>query len=263
MAGLVYSNDKEYHIKLGTGDVGRYVILPGDPGRCEKIAKYLDNAVFVAQNREYTSYTGYLNGEKVSVVSTGIGGPSATIALEELVHIGADTFIRVGTSGGMNENVLSGDIVIATGAVRQEGTSCEYAPIEYPAVADFSVVTALNFAAEKLNLRYHTGVVQSKDSFYGEHSPETMPAGKKLLYDWDAWIKCGALTSEMETAALFIASSVRRVRIGAVLTVMGNQTRRDMGYEDKICYDSSDAIKTAVEAMKILIENDKRKAGCK
>ena len=257
MKKLVYSTDKEYHIKLGKGDVGRYVILPGDPGRCEKIAELLDDAEFVAQNREYTTYTGYLCGEKVSVVSTGIGGPSTVIALEELVHIGADTFIRVGTSGGMNENVLSGDLVVATGAVRQEGTSREYAPIEYPAVADFAVLNALYAAAKEQGFRVHTGVVQSKDSFYGEHSPETMPIEGKLRYDWNAWIKCGALTSEMETAALFIAGVVRRVRVGAVLMVMGNQTRREMGYEDELCFDSSLSIKTAVEAMKRLIKADK------
>lgn len=257
MGKLVYTNDKEYHIKLGKGDVGRYVILPGDPKRCKVIASFFDDAKLIAQNREYTSYTGYLLGEKVSVVSTGIGGPSASIALEELVNIGADTFIRVGTSGGMNENVLGGDLVIATGAVRQEGTSKEYAPIEYPAVSDFGVANALCAAAKRLGYRSHTGVVQSKDSFYGEHSPETMPTENKLLYDWNAWIRCGALTSEMETAALFIVGGIRRVRVGSVLMVMGNQTRREMGYEDEICYDTLSAIKTAVEAMKILIEEDK------
>ncbi len=257
MSNLVYSTDKEYHINLKAGDVGRYVILPGDPGRCKKIAENLENAEFISQNREYTTYTGYLNGEKVSVVSTGVGGPSAAIALEELVHLGADTFIRVGTAGGMNENVLGGDLVVATGAVRQEGTSKEYAPIEFPAVADFHVANALYSAANNLNLRVHTGVVQSKDSFYGEHSPETMPTKEKLLYDWNAWIKCGALTSEMEAAALFTIGSVRRVRVGAVLLVMGNQTRRAMGLEDNICHDTSAAIRCAVEAMKILIAKDK------
>ncbi len=258
MTKLVYSQDKEYHIHLAEGDVGRYVILPGDPGRCEKIASYLDDAVFVAQNREYTSYTGYLCGEKVSVVSTGIGGPSASIALEELIHIGADTFLRVGTSGGMNENVFSGDLVVATAAIRQEGTSREYAPIEYPAAGDFTCVNALYNAAKSLGYPVHAGVVQSKDSFYGEHSPETMPTDKKLIYEWDAWIKCGALTSEMETAALYTVGAVRRVRVGSVLMVMGNQTRRAMGFEDPICYDTDRAVKTAIKAMKNLIAEDRK-----
>ena len=161
---LVYSDEKEYHIGVGKGDVGRYVILPGDPGRCEKIAKYFDNPVKVAQNREYTTYTGTLEGETVSVVSTGIGGPSASIAMEELIHCGSDTFIRVGTSGGMQPEVLGGDLVIATGAIRFEGTTKEYAPIEYPAVPDYAVVQALKAGAEKLGSRYHLGVVEGKDN---------------------------------------------------------------------------------------------------
>ena len=257
MSNLVYAKEKEYHIDLKKGDVGKYVILPGDPGRCEKIAKYLDDAKLVARNREYTTYTGYLKGEKVSVVSTGIGGPSASIALEELIHIGADTFIRVGTAGGINENVLPSDIVIATGAIRQEGTTREYAPIEYPAVADFKIVNALCKASEILNYKSHTGVVQSKDSFYGQHSPETMPTAYQLKNNWNAWLMCGALASEMETAALYIVGSIRRVRVGAVLTVMGNQTRREMGIKEKICHDSEPAIKTAIKAIELLIEEDK------
>ena len=144
----VYS-EKEYHVNLTKGDVGEYVILPGDPGRCEKIAQYFDNPVLVANNREYVTYTGTLNGVKVSVTSTGIGGPSAAIALEELVHCGAHTFIRVGTSGGMQKEVLGGDVVIATGAIRLDGTSKEYAPIEYPAVANFDVVMALKESAKE------------------------------------------------------------------------------------------------------------------
>lgn len=258
MSFTVYSDNYEYHIKLNKEQVGNYVILPGDPGRCEAIAKYLSDAQFITSNREYTTYTGYLNDEKVSVVSTGIGGPSASIALEELVHLGAHTFIRVGTCGGMNENVLPSDLIIATGAIRQEGTTREYAPIEYPAVSDFYVTTALKDASDELKIKSHLGVVQSKDSFYGQHSPETMPVNNKLKSDWDAWIKCGALASEMEAASLFIVGSIRRVRVGAVLTVMGNQTRREQGITETICHDSDNAIKTAILAMKKIIENDKK-----
>ena len=195
MSKLVYTKGKEYHIGVGTGDVGRYVILPGDPGRCEKIAKHFDNPVKIAQNREYTTYTGYLDGEKVSVVSTGIGGPSASIAVEELIHCGADTFIRVGTSGGMQKEVLGGDLVIATGAIRFEGTTKEYAPIEYPAVPDFDVTAALKEASEELGYRHHLGVVQCKDNFYGQHSPDSMPVADELNSKWKAWIACGALAS--------------------------------------------------------------------
>ena len=142
--------DKQYHIQVGEGDVGKYVILPGDPKRCAKIAAYFDDAKLVADSREYVTYTGYLDGVKVSVTSTGIGGPSASIAMEELVKCGADTFIRVGTCGGMQLDVKSSDVVIASGAIRMEGTSKEYAPIEFPAVADIDIVNALRASAKEL-----------------------------------------------------------------------------------------------------------------
>lgn len=255
---LVYSENKEYHINLQKGDVGRFVILPGDPDRCEKIAAYFDSPKFISKKREYVTYTGTLLGEKVSVCSTGIGGPSAAIALEELSNIGADTFIRVGTSGGMAKDVKAGEAVIATGAIRQEGTSREYAPIEYPAVSDFGVTCALKEAAEKLNIPHHLGVVQCKDSFYGQHSPHKMPVASKLINDWNAWIQCGALASEMESAALFIVGGVRKVKVGSVLAVVGNQTRREAGLHDEIIHDTDYAIKIAIEAIKLLIERDKK-----
>lgn len=263
MSKLVYTKGKEYHIGVGTGDVGRYVILPGDPGRCEKIAKHFDNPVKIAQNREYTTYTGYLDGEKVSVVSTGIGGPSASIAVEELIHCGADTFVRVGTSGGMQKDVLGGDLVIATGAIRFEGTTKEYAPIEYPAVPDFDVTTALKEAPEELGYRHHLGVVQCKDNFYGQHSPDSMPVADELNSKWKAWIACGALASEMESAALFIVGSVRRVRTGSVMLVIANQTRRELGLEDPQVYDTEAAVVTAVEAMRKLIKKDREALAAK
>ncbi len=255
---VVYSPEEEYHLKIVPEDIGKYVILPGDPGRCELIARQFDEAHFVASNREYTIYTGSLSGEAVSVCSTGIGGPSAVIALEELVHCGAHTFIRVGTSGGMAPEVLGGDVVVASGAVRMEGTSREYAPIEYPAVADFEVVSALRQAAMDNGLRVHVGVVQSKDSFYGQHDPDTMPAGYQLKNKWDAYVQCGALCSEMESAALFIAGAVRRVRIGSILLVLANQTRRAMGLDDPQCYDSGCAVQAAADALRLLIEQDKK-----
>jgi uridine phosphorylase len=254
----VYS-EKEYHVNLTKGDVGEYVILPGDPGRCEKIAQYFDNPVLVANNREYVTYTGTLKGVKVSVTSTGIGGPSAAIALEELVHCGAHTFIRVGTSGGMQKEVLGGDVVIATGAIRLDGTSKEYAPIEYPAVANFDVVMALKESAKELNHPYHVGVVQCKDSFYGQHSPESMPIASELQNKWEAWIRTGALTSEMESATLFIVGSTRRVRVGSVLLVVANQTRRALGLEDIQVHDTDAAIKVAINALKKLIAEDQGK----
>ncbi|HHZ02571.1 MAG TPA: uridine phosphorylase [Tissierellia bacterium] len=251
----VYSQ-KQYHIDLEEGDVGKYVILPGDPKRCAKIAKYFDNPVLMADNREYVTYTGYLEGVKVSVTSTGIGGPSAAIAIEELANIGADTFIRVGTSGGMDINVMGGDLVIATGSIRMEGTTKEYAPIEFPAVADFKVTNALIKAAEKLNKKHHVGVVHCKDSFYGQHSPESKPAGYELTNKWDAWMKMGALASEMESAALFIVSAYRKVRAGAIFNVIANQERRRLGLDDPQEHDTEAAIVTAIEALRILIKEE-------
>lgn len=254
----VYSPDREFHLNIVAGDIGSYVILPGDPGRCEKIAALFDDAHFVTSNREYTIYTGSIDGEKVSVCSTGIGGPSAAIALEELVHCGAHTLIRVGTSGGMDAEVAGGDVVVATGAVRMEGTSREYAPIEYPAVADYTVTAALCQAAADNRLRVHVGVVQSKDSFYGQHDPDSMPVSCELKQKWDAYIKCGALCSEMETAALFIAGAVRKVRVGSLLTVFANQTRRAMGLDDPQCLDTGAAVQAVVDAVRILIHKDRQ-----
>lgn len=176
--------EKQYHIQVGKEDVGKYVILPGDPKRCEKIAQHFEQAKLIADSREFVTYTGYLDGVKVSVTSTGIGGPSAAIAMEELVMAGADTFVRIGTCGGMQLPVKSGDVVIASGAIRMEGTSREYAPIEFPAVANIEVVNALMNAAEKLGQKYHVGVVQSKDSFYGQHSPELKPVSYELTNKW-------------------------------------------------------------------------------
>lgn len=254
-----YSEDpeKQYHIQCKKGDVGRYVIVPGDPHRCEKIAKYFDDAHFVAESREYVTWTGYLDGEKVSVTSTGIGGPSASIAMEELIRCGADTFIRVGTSGGMRLDVMGGDVVIANGAIRMEGTSREYAPIEWPAVADVEVVTALYEAAKAMNIRYHTGVVQCKDSFYGQHDPETMPVDAELEYKWNAWKRLGCLASEMESAALFTIAAARGVRAGSCFMVLGNQEREKAGLDNPIVHDTDLAIRVAINAIRTLIKHDR------
>lgn len=248
----------EYHVNLKKGDVGRYMILPGDPKRCQKIAAYFENPVLIADSREYVTYTGYLNGEKVSVTSTGIGGPSAAIAMEELVNIGADTFIRVGTCGAMQPEILGGDLVIATGAVRNEGTSREYAPIEYPAVADIGIVNALMESAKKLGYRSYTGVVQCKDSFYGQHSPETKPVSYELLNKWEAWKRMGCLASEMESAALFTVAAYRRVRCGSVFLCVANQEREKLGLENPVVHDTEGAVRTGIEALKLLIERDRK-----
>ena len=243
----------QYHTQLKKGDVGKYVILPGDPKRCKKIARHFDNPRLIADSREYVTYTGYLDGEMVSVTSTGIGGPSAAIAMEELVQVGADTFIRVGTCGGMELNVKSGDIVIATGAVRMEGTSREYAPIEYPAVADYSIVNALVSGAQALSKPYHVGVVQCKDSFFGQHSPETKPVSYELMNKWEAWLRMGCLASEMESAALFIIGGYLRVKVGSVFLAIANQEREKAGLDNPVVHDTEETIEVAIAAIRNLI----------
>lgn len=248
----------QYHIQIKKGDVGRYVILPGDPKRCKKIAAYLTDAREIADSREFITYTGYLGETKVSVTSTGIGGPSAAIAMEELVQSGADTFIRVGTCGGIQLDVQSGDSVIATGAIRMEGTSREYAPIEFPAVANYEIVQALAESARRQNQRYHVGVVQSKDSFYGQHSPEKSPVSYELINKWEAWKRLGCLASEMESAALFTVAASLGVRCGAIFLTVANQEREKEGLNNPVVHDTDMAIKIAVGAIEGLIEKEER-----
>ena len=250
----------QYHVGVRPEDVGRYVLLPGDPKRCAKIAAYFQDPVLVADSREYITYTGTIDGVPVSVTSTGIGGPSASIALEELANCGADTFIRVGTCGGMQLPVKGGDLIIASGAVRMEGTSREYAPIEYPAVSDFEVLNALVQAAGELGMPYHVGVVQCKDSFYGQHQPEKHPVGYELQDKWEAWRRMGCLASEMESAALFITGAYRRVRVGTVLLCVANQERAKAGLENIQVHDTDGAIRAAIEAVRLLIRSDREKA---
>lgn len=255
MQNYLYSGEVglQYHLQIRKGEIGRYVILPGDPKRCEKIARYLDRPRLIADNREFVTYTGYLEGEMVSITSTGIGGASAAIVMEELVQCGADTFIRVGTCGGMERNVKGGDVVIATGSIRMEGTSREYAPIEFPAVANLDVTNALVNAAKKLGHTYHVGVVQSKDSFYGQHDPETKPVSYELMNKWQAWLRMGCKASEMESAALFIVANYLGVRCGADFLVMGNQERQKLGLDNPIVHDTDVPVKVAIEAMREMI----------
>lgn len=248
-------NGFQYHIAVKEGDIGKYVILPGDPKRCKKIAAHFENSKLIADNREYVTYTGYLEGEKVSVTSTGIGGPSAAIAIEELTKSGANTFIRVGTCGGMDINVKGGDLVIATAAIRMEGTSREYAPIEFPASADFDITNALVNSAKQLGYNYHTGIVQCKDSFYGQHEPEKMPVNYELLNKWNAWLKLGCLASEMESAALFVIGSYLKVKVGSVFLTVANQEREKRGLDNEVVFDTDKAVETAVTAFKNMIKS--------
>ena len=236
-------NGQQYHVELSKEDVGRDVILPGDPGRVERIAKFLDNPRRVACHREYVTYTGSLDGVPVSVTSTGIGGPSTAIAVEELIAVGADTFVRIGTAGMVQDYFDLNDCIIATGSVRDEGTTRQYIPLSYPAVAHYDVVDALRRAARRCGKTAHVGIVQSKDAFYGEAEPESMPNEPVLRYQWDAWKRGGVLASEMESAALFVVSSIRRVRAGCILNNRGEM---------------DETIRVAVEAVRELIAADRQ-----
>ena len=251
-----------YHIGMSKKDLegATYAILTGDPGRVEKIASFLQNSKKIAQNREYVSYLGMCNNKPVVVISTGIGGPSTAIAIEELAKLGIKNFIRVGTSGGMQLDVNAGDLVIAKGAVRQEGTSKEYAPIEYPAIADFEVTSALISSAKKLakesGKKVHIGTVQCKDSFYGQHNPDRMPVSQELKEKWNAWLRLGVKCSEMETAALFVIGDFLGVRTGAVVLVVWNQEQEKRGISQNTDFDTESAIKVVVSAISNLMEED-------
>ena len=244
---------RQYHIACATGDVGRYVFLPGDPGRAPLIAGFLHDARPIAENREFVTYTGTIDGIPVSVCSTGIGSPSAAIALEELAAIGADTFIRIGRSGGLQPDLRVGSVIIATGAVRDEGTSRAYLPIEFPAVADLRVVNALIDAAAALDVSYRYGIIESKDAFYAEVRPESMPIAEEWQARWRAYQRAGVLCSDMEAAALFVIAHARKVRAGCVLQVSDNQfAGHRLGPEPSM----DDTIRVGVEAVRRLILKD-------
>lgn len=258
---LSIDNDKKtYHLCLCKNDIegATYAILPGDPGRVKLIASYLENSKQIAQNREYTSYLGTCNGKKVLVTSTGIGGPSTAIAIEELAMLGVQNLIRVGTSGGMQMNVNAGDLVIAQAAVRQEGTSREYVPIEIPAVADLDLTLALRNSALKFGKTCHVGIVHCKDSFYGQHSPECMPVSSDLLNMWKACISSGVLCSEMETASLYTIARCRGIRAAAILLVVWNQEQEKAGVSQDTSFDCDSAIKVTIDAIHSLIAQDQK-----
>lgn len=244
---MLTEDGKQYHIRCKEGDVGRYVLLPGDPFRTDVIATYFDDAKLIAHNREHKTWTGYLDGEKVTVTSTGMGCPSAAIAVEELIKCGADTFIRVGTAGRVSDRAqdMTLDGVINTAAVRDEGTTIHYVPIEFPAVADRHVVDALARASKNLGYNFIEGITQSKDSFYGQHEPDNMPASARLHERWEAWKKADVLTSEMEAAAIFIISSIRGCRAASIMSFLNTDIKKN--------------IEVARDAIRILIKEDKQK----
>lgn len=241
---VLTSDGRQYHIHCKKGEVGKYVLLPGDPFRTDKIAQYFENPHLVAHNREHKTWSGTLNGELVSVTSTGMGGPSTAIAVEELIHCGAKVLIRVGTCGCICKESYDPkwEGCVITGSVRDEGTTVQYVPIEYPAIADITVTNALLNSVKKLGYSFTSGIAQSKDSFYGQHDPESMPNSDYLNSRWKAWEKAGVMASEMETSTLFVVSQIRGVKAGAI-----------MAYQEM----NAHTIEVAIEAIKELIESNK------
>ncbi|HEY3355177.1 MAG TPA: nucleoside phosphorylase [Polyangia bacterium] len=239
---------KQYHIALSAGEIPPYVLLPGDPGRVALIAKLWDKAEHVVTNREYCTWRGSVGGMPIACVSTGIGGPAAAIAIEELHKIGCHTFIRVGTCGSLQPGVDVGDLVVTTATVREDGTSVQYVPLSYPAVADLDVTLALRAAAARCGYRAHTGIGQTKDAFYTEGA-EDLPMAEAQKERWRCWRRANVLSTSMEAAALFVIGSIRKVRVGEVLAVIG-LTYKDEPITKKVGVEA--AARCGIEAMKAL-----------
>jgi uridine phosphorylase len=245
----------QYHLQVKPGDVSRYVLLPGDPGRVERIARQWDRSWKVSSHREYTTYSGYYKSVFISATSTGIGAPSTAIAIEELARVGSDTFIRVGTTGALRREIKVGDLIISTGAVRLEGTSKHYVIPEYPAVASLDVTMALIFAAEINGYNYHIGLTASSDSFYvGQERPgfkDYLPPFQKGLINFLKSVN--VLNFEMEAATIFVLSSIYGLRAGSVCAAIANRETEEFIVDAGV----DDAIRTANDAVKILSEWDR------
>src|ERR671924_318556 len=244
--------EPQYHIQCKPGDVGEAVLLPGDPGRVESIARLLDRPRMVARNREFTTFTGELDGRPVSVTSTGIGSPSTAIAVEELAAIGARIFIRVGTTGSIQQQVHFGDLVVATAAVRDEGTTPGYVPIGYPAVADWELVQGMMAAGAALNHRMHAGVVRSHDSLYADLHAAKMPRREELEIALQVWNRAHVLCNDMESSTIFVLASLRGLRGGSVLTVVNEPGEADIDPKRVASLDLTPMFRVALEAVRRL-----------
>lgn len=242
----------QYHLMVKPGDVSSYVLLPGDPERVPLIARYWDKYWHVASHREYVTYSGYYKDVFISATSTGIGAPSTAIAIEELARVGSRVFIRVGTTGALRRDIKVGDLIISTGAVRLEGTSRQYVPLEYPAVASYDVILALIEAAEVHGARYHVGLTASSDSFYvGQERPgymDYLPPFQRGLIEYLR--KLNVLNFEMEASVIFVLASIYGLRAGAVCAAVANRETEEFVAGAGI----EDAVKVANEAVRILHE---------
>lgn len=244
-----------YHLQATSDEIGEYVFLAGDPGRIPVIAEFFDDAHQVSSSRGFNIYSGFLEGAPVSAVSTGIGGPSTAIALEELIALGAHTFLRIGTCGSLQPHVKHGDAVISMAAIRDEGTTQQYVPIEYPAVANVELVSQLIAASQEAGITFHAGITHCKDSFFSE-IPEYTAHPSLTELRWATWQRAQAVATEMEAAVLFILSSLRSCRAAALLSVVGSTMEgepiTDTGGVQKV-------VEIGIEAMRRMIQHDKQK----
>ena len=252
------TGEKKYHIGLAKGEVGEYVLVPGDPGRTPAIAKYLDDAHEIAFSREYRTFTGSLLGVPVSTISSGMGGPSVAIGIEELSELGVHTFLRVGTCGAAQPEIKMGDLVIATGSVRSEGTPTGYIPLEYPAIASLDMVNALVEAAKAAGAPHHVGVIRSVDALYSDLMPDRMPR-PHIREELEMWSRAGVLSNDMESSTLFVVARLRKRRAGTINLCVdelgaGEIHHLDPSYMDRM-------LRVAVDALKRLIEHDRAAQG--
>ena len=252
---MAATGEKKYHVGLARGDVGEYVLFPGDPGRTPAIAKYLDDAREVAFSREYRTFTGSLLGVPVSTISSGMGGPSVAIGIEELSELGVHTFLRVGTCGAAQPEIKMGDLVIATGSVRSEGTPNGYVPLEYPAIASLDVVNALIEASRAAGAPYHVGVIRSVDALYSDLVPDQMPRSTELKEELAMWSRAGILCNEMESSTLFVVSRIRRVRAGTLNLCVDEMGAGEIHHVEPSLMDRMFSV--AVDAIRRLIEQDR------
>lgn len=249
--------ERKYHVGLAKGEVGEYVLVPGDPGRTPVIAKFLENAREVAFSREYRTFTGGLGGVSVSTVSTGMGGPSVAIGVEELSELGVHTFLRVGTCGAAQPEIKMGDLVIATGAVRSEGTPTGYVPLEYPAIASLDVVNALVEAAKAAGAPHHVGIIRSVDALYSDLVPDSMPR-PHLRDELEMWSRAGVLSNDMESSTLFVVARIRKRRAGTINLCVDELGAGEIHHLDPKYMDRM--LKVAVDAIRRLIQKDKSAA---
>jgi uridine phosphorylase len=246
--------ERKYHVGLAPGEVGGYVLMPGDPFRTALIAPYLDGAEEKAFSREYRTFTGTLAGVPVSTCSSGIGGPSAAIAVEELGELGAHTFLRVGTCGAAQPGMRLGELVIATGSVRSEGTPNGYVPLEYPAIASLDVVTSVREAADAAGVKAHLGIIRSVDALYSDLLPARMPRREELERELEVWARAGVVANDMESATILVVASIRRLRAGVILLVVDELGAGEIHHLDPAYMNTM--LRVAVDGIRRLVERD-------